>query len=211
MRDRSINQETKETSGGFVEVAGINDNWVLDSYGYGGLKKDGSGTPALWFTFQNGPINLRLAEYDVNETFERENNQKNTKSKITDDEAVDKAYNAQDGRLVQIIRCFLSKEEAVLTGKGFEELSKNIIALLDSKGKNKSEKIRLKVIYNKDGYLTVSTKNGRFIQLAKDTNNLVLSDWEANEIKNNKKSDATSEAGLATANSGTSTVKKGEF
>lgn len=209
MRDRSINQETKETSGaGFIEVAGINDNWVLDAYGYGGLKKDGSGTPALWFTFQSGPINLRLAEYDVNETFERDNNKKNTKSKITDDEAVDKAYNAQDGRLVQIIRCFLNKEEAVLTGKGFEELSKNIIALLDSKGKNKSEKIRLKVIYNKEGFLTVSTRNGRFIQLAIDPNNLVLSDWESNEIKNNKKSDTpTSEAALATAN----TVKKGEF
>lgn len=205
MSKRSINQDTKETTGGFVDIAGINDNWMLDSYKFAPLKDGGS--PILQFIFKNGAINVRLTEWDIDEAKEKERNQNNKNSKITDDEAVTKAYNAQNGRITQILRCFLNKEEVVINADTYADYSNAVIALLD-KAKDKTQLLRMKTIYGSDGkYLEFSTRNGRFINLAKDPiGDMKITDWEKDRMK---KENPTSEGELAgnTANP----VKKGEF
>lgn len=209
---RSINQETKETSGGFTEIAGISENWVLESYGYKPLAKNGVGNPVLAFHFKNGPLTTKLVEWDIDEAREIANNQKAVaegKSKISDEEAVNRAINASNGRITQILRCFVSKDEAVIDAESYADLANKVVSLLD-KSKNKEEKLRMKTIYNKDGYLEFSTRNGRFINLAKDPiGDMELKQWEKDQIKNNKKSSTPdSEAEVATAGG---EERKGEF
>jgi hypothetical protein len=201
---RSINQETKETSGGFVDIAGINENWTLDSWGFKPLGKDGSGNPVLFFNFKNGPINVRYVEWDIDAANEIKNN-KNTN--LSDEEVVQRAINSSNGRIKQILGCFVPKESIVIDADSYEELGKSVVATLD-KSANKEEKLRMKAIYGKNGYLEISVRNGRFIQLAKDPiGDMKISDWESDKLK---KEGADSNATVSNA-SETGTQRKGEF
>lgn len=209
MAKRSLNESTKETTGGFVDVAGINTNWVLDSYGFGGLKKDGSGTPTLYFNFKNGAITTRLVEWDIDEANVIARNKANANSKLTDAEAVQKEINASNGRLMQILGCFVDRSKINIDADSYADLAKAVVAMLDS-STNKGEKLRMKTIYGKDGFVEFSTRNGRFINLTKDPiGDMRLNDWEKDQIKNNKKEStpSTSEE-LETSNSD---IRKGEF
>ena len=185
MGKRSLNENTKETSG-FSDVAGINEDWIMESYGYGSLKTDGTGTPALYFNFKNGPINLRLTEFDITlESAAKFNSSyPNADKPKTDEEVYEKQVKEQDARLIQIARVFVDKSEATIEGDDFTQLATNFVNLLTTKGKNLNEKLRLKVIYNSKGYLEISTKNGRFIQLASDPiGDMRLTDWEKERVK----------------------------
>jgi hypothetical protein len=189
---RSINKDTKEvTGGGFVDVVGINENWTLDSYGFKALDKAGTGKPTLHFNFKNGPMNIRYVEWDIDEKREIENNQKakaDGKSKLTDAEAVQRAVNASDGRLKQILGCFVPDDKISLDADGYAELGAKVVAMLD-KYADKEEKLRIKTIYGNDGFLKVSEKNGRFVNLASEPiGDMILKKWELDQIKDNKKS-----------------------
>lgn len=207
---RSIGADTKETTGGFSDVSGIREDWTLDTYGYGPIDKNGTGPSALFFNFKNGAISLRLAEFDITpESAASFNAKYPKKTPISDEEAYTKAIAQQDANLIQIARVFVDKSEADIKGDNFEQLAKNFVHLLTTKGKNLKANLRLKVIYNSGGFLKISTSNGRFINLASEPiGDMSLKDWEINEIKNNKKS-ADSDKTVASAS--TEGTKKRDF
>jgi hypothetical protein len=190
---RSINQDTKETTGGgFVDAVGINENWTLDSWAFAPLAKNGEGKPTLHFNFKNGPIGTRLVEWDIDEKYEIEQNKKSATSKLSDKEAVDKAVNASNGRLKQILGCFVPKDKISLEADDYADLGKKVVAMLD-KYADKNEKLRIKTIYGNDGFLKISTSNGRFINSASEPiGDMEVKKWEAEQIAKNKKSSTPS-------------------
>lgn len=62
---------------------------------------------------------------------------------------MDKQYS----RMLQILHCYYKDEELDFNGETFEEFSKWIASMLDKA--DKSKKLRVKVVYNKDGFTTL--------------------------------------------------------
>lgn len=101
--------------------------------------------------------------------FENENGQtavltewKNEKNQwIKTDEDLQKRDNLQFGRLMQIINCYYPSIEDT-TLNTFTEMINWVKSKLDSQIPLKT-KLRLKVIYDKNGYTTIS-KNGIFVE-----------------------------------------------
>lgn len=70
----------------------------------------------------------------------------------TDEKLQTKAIN-QYSRMLQILTCFYKDEEIDFNGEDFTDFAKYIVNKLNSA--NKEIKLRVKIVYNKDGYTTL--------------------------------------------------------
>lgn len=77
-------------------------------------------------------------------------------TQFTDTEAKlqDKA-DTQFARMLQILNCFYTDEELVFEGSTFEEFVTTVAEYINNA--NKDIKLRVKAVYNKDGYTTLPT------------------------------------------------------
>lgn len=127
---------------------GINDNVFLKEVN---IKKSTTGKDFLEIIFENSEgQTASMSEW------------KNEKGMyVKTDEDLQKADNAQFGRLMQIIGCFYAEIEDT-TLNSFTDMINWVSSKLTPMIANKI-KLRLKVVYDKKGYTTIS-KNGIFVE-----------------------------------------------
>ena len=127
---------------------GINDNVFLKEVN---VKKSPTGKDFLEIIFENSEgQTASMSEW------------KNEKGMyVKTDEDLQKADNAQFGRLMQIIGCFYAEIEDT-TLNSFTDMINWVSSKLTPMIANKI-KLRLKVVYDKKGYTTIS-KNGIFVE-----------------------------------------------
>ena len=127
---------------------GINDNVTLKEVN---VNKSPQGKDYLEFVFQN--------EEGKTASFTEWKNEKNTWIKT--DEDLQNRDNKQFGRILQIIKCF--KNDPEFEGSSFVEMINWVKTTLTTIGECDKTLLRLKVIYDKKGYTTVS-KNGIYVE-----------------------------------------------
>lgn len=127
---------------------GINDNIILKEVN---VNKSPQGKDYLEFVFQN--------EEGKTASFTEWKNEKNTWIKT--DEDLQNRDNKQFGRILQIIKCF--KNDPEFEGSSFVEMINWVKTTLTTIGEWDKTLLRLKVIYDKKGYTTVS-KNGIYVE-----------------------------------------------
>lgn len=127
---------------------GINDNVTLKEVN---VNKSPQGKDYLEFVFQD--------EEDKTASFTEWKNEKNTWIKT--DEDLQNRDNKQFGRILQIIKCF--KNDPEFEGSSFVEMINWVKTTLTTIGEWDKTLLRLKVIYDKKGYTTVS-KNGIYVE-----------------------------------------------
>ena len=127
---------------------GINDNVTLKEVN---VNKSPQGKDYLEFVFQN--------EEDKTASFTEWKNEKNTWIKT--DEDLQNRDNKQFGRILQIVKCF--KNDPEFEGSSFVEMINWVKTTLTTIGEWDKTLLRLKVIYDKKGYTTVS-KNGIYVE-----------------------------------------------
>lgn len=127
---------------------GINDNVFLKEVN---VKKSPTGKDFLEIIFENSEgQTASMSEW------------KNEKGMyVKTDEDLQRADNAQFGRLMQIIGCFYAEIEDT-TLNSFTDMINWVSSKLTPVIANKT-KLRLKVVYDKKGYTTIS-KNGIFVE-----------------------------------------------
>lgn len=128
---------------------GINDNVTLKEVN---VNKSPQGKDYLEFVFQN--------EEGKTASFTEWKNEKNTWIKT--DEDLQNRDNKQFGRILQIVKCF--KNDPEFEGSSFVEMINWVKTTLTTIGEWDKTPLRLKVIYDKKGYTTVS-KNGIYVEL----------------------------------------------
>ena len=138
---------TSESISNYMPV-GINQNIILKEVN---VKKSQTNKDFLEIIFENG--NGQTA---VLTEWKNEKNQW-----IKTDEDLQKRDNLQFGRLMQIINCYYPSIEDT-TLNTFTEMINWVKSKLDSQIPLNT-KLRLKVIYDKNGYTTIS-KNGIFVE-----------------------------------------------
>lgn len=127
---------------------GINDNVTLKEVN---VNKSPQGKDYLEFVFQN--------EEGKTASFTEWKNEKNTWIKT--DEDLQNRDNKQFGRILQIVKCF--KNDPEFEGSSFVEMINWVKTTLTTIGEWDKIPLRLKVIYDKKGYTTVS-KNGIYVE-----------------------------------------------
>lgn len=127
---------------------GINDNVTLKEVN---VNKSPQGKDYLEFVFQN--------EEGKTASFTEWKNEKNTWIKT--DEDLQNRDNKQFGRILQIVKCF--KNDPEFEGNSFVEMINWVKTTLTTIGEWDKTPLRLKVIYDKKGYTTVS-KNGIYVE-----------------------------------------------
>lgn len=127
---------------------GINDNVTLKEVN---VNKSPQGKDYLEFVFQN--------EEGKTASFTEWKNEKNTWIKT--DEDLQNRDNKQFGRILQIVKCF--KNDPEFEGSSFVEMINWVKTTLTTIGEWEKTLLRLKVIYDKKGYTTVS-KNGIYVE-----------------------------------------------
>ena len=127
---------------------GINDNVTLKEVN---VNKSPQGKDYLEFVFQD--------EEGKTASFTEWKNEKNTWIKT--DEDLQNRDNKQFGRILQIVKCF--KNDPELEGSSFVEMINWVKTTLTTIGEWDKTPLRLKVIYDKKGYTTVS-KNGIYVE-----------------------------------------------
>ena len=127
---------------------GINDNVTLKEVN---VNKSPQGKDYLEFVFQD--------EEGKTASFTEWKNEKNTWIKT--DEDLQNRDNKQFGRILQIVKCF--KNDPEFEGSSFVEMINWIKTTLTTIGEWDKTLLRLKVIYDKKGYTTVS-KNGIYVE-----------------------------------------------
>ena len=127
---------------------GINDNVTLKEVN---VNKSPQGKDYLEFVFQD--------EEGKTASFTEWKNEKNTWIKT--DEDLQNRDNKQFGRILQIVKCF--KNDPEFEGSSFVEMINWVKTTLTTIGKWDKTLLRLKVIYDKKGYTTVS-KNGIYVE-----------------------------------------------
>lgn len=127
---------------------GINDNVTLKEVN---VNKSPQGKDYLEFVFQN--------EEGKTASFTEWKNEKNTWIKT--DEDLQNRDNKQFGRILQIVKCF--KNDPEFEGSSFVEMINWVKTTLTTIGEWDKTLLRLKVIYDKKGYTTVS-KNGIYVE-----------------------------------------------
>lgn len=127
---------------------GINDNVTLKEVN---VNKSPQGKDYLEFVFQN--------EEGKTASFTEWKNEKNTWIKT--DEDLQNRDNKQFGRILQIVKCF--KNDPEFEGSSFVEMINWVKTTLTTIGEWDKTSLRLKVIYDKKGYTTVS-KNGIYVE-----------------------------------------------
>lgn len=127
---------------------GINDNITLKEVN---VNKSPQGKDYLEFVFQD--------EEGKTASFTEWKNEKNTWIKT--DEDLQNRDNKQFGRILQIVKCF--KNDPEFEGSSFVEMINWVKTTLTTIGEWDKTPLRLKVIYDKKGYTTVS-KNGIYVE-----------------------------------------------
>ena len=140
----TINNE--EFNSNYIPV-GINDNITLKEVS---VEKSPQGKDFLRVTFEN--------EAGQTAEFTEWKNEKNMWVKTDAD--LQNKDNQQFGRIIQLINCFTTTPDVEINS--FDEMIKWVKGILDPFIKDK-KKLRLKVIYNKNGYTQVS-KYGTYIE-----------------------------------------------
>lgn len=140
----TINNE--EFNSNYIPV-GINDNITLKEVS---VEKSPQGKDFLRVTFEN--------ETGQTAEFTEWKNEKNIWIKTDAD--LQNKDNQQFGRIIQLINCFTTTPDVEINS--FDEMIKWVKGILDPFIKDK-KKLRLKVIYNKNGYTQVS-KYGTYVE-----------------------------------------------
>lgn len=140
----TINNE--EFNSNYIPV-GINDNITLKEVS---VEKSPQGKDFLRVTFEN--------ETGQTAEFTEWKNEKNMWVKTDAD--LQNKDNQQFGRIIQLINCFTTTPDVEINS--FDEMIKWVKGILDPFIKDK-KKLRLKVIYNKNGYTQVS-KYGTYVE-----------------------------------------------
>lgn len=140
----TINNE--EFNSNYIPV-GINDNITLKEVS---VEKSPQGKDFLRVTFEN--------EAGQTAEFTEWKNEKNMWIKTDAD--LQNKDNQQFGRIIQLINCFTTTPDVEINS--FDEMIKWVKGILDPFIKGK-KKLRLKVIYNKNGYTQVS-KYGTYVE-----------------------------------------------
>ena len=140
----TINNE--EFNSNYIPV-GINDNITLKEVS---VEKSPQGKDFLRVTFEN--------ETGQTAEFTEWKNEKNMWIKTDAD--LQNKDNQQFGRIIQLINCFTTTPDVEINS--FDEMIKWVKGILDPFIKDK-KKLRLKVIYNKNGYTQVS-KYGNYVE-----------------------------------------------
>lgn len=140
----TINNE--EFNSNYIPV-GINDNITLKEIS---VEKSPQGKDFLRVTFEN--------EAGQTAEFTEWKNEKNMWIKTDAD--LQNKDNQQFGRIIQLINCFTTTPDVEINS--FDEMIKWVKGILDPFIKDK-KKLRLKVIYNKNGYTQVS-KYGTYVE-----------------------------------------------
>ena len=136
----------KEFNSNYIPV-GINDNITLKEVS---VEKSPQGKDFLRVTFEN--------EAGQTAEFTEWKNEKNMWVKTDAD--LQNKDNQQFGRIIQLINCFTTTPDVEINS--FDEMIKWVKSILDPFIKDK-KKLRLKVIYNKNGYTQVS-KYGTYVE-----------------------------------------------
>ena len=137
---------TEEFNSNYIPV-GINDNITLKEVS---VEKSPQGKDFLRVTFEN--------ETGQTAEFTEWKNEKNMWIKTDAD--LQNKDNQQFGRIIQLINCFTTTPDVEINS--FNEMIKWVKSILDPFIKDK-KKLRLKVIYNKNGYTQVS-KYGTYVE-----------------------------------------------
>jgi hypothetical protein len=154
-----FDETTNSEGSGFT---GIQHNFELAGVRYGKVStKEESTAVGLIFDFKRGEnFNFPIVVYPVNESmvvqYKRKIKDKNTQveREETNQEAIQRAYNEQGAFVKHIISKFVPEDKAKIAKvPNFEAFAKAVISLLGDSFKE--TKVRLKILYNKKGYLTV--------------------------------------------------------
>lgn len=141
----SVNNNDFNSS--YMEV-GINTNVELKDVS---IEKTPNGKDFIRFTFIKDNKTVNFTEWK---------NEKNMWIKT--DEDLQKQDDKQFGRLLQLLNCYI-KEIPDFEGNSFIEMINWVKLQLENAMKTTNEKLRLKVIYDKNGYTTVS-KYGIYVE-----------------------------------------------
>lgn len=136
-----------ESTGSIYMNAGINDNVTLSNVE---VTKSPTGKDFIRFTFSDADgKTAEMTEWK---------NEKNMYVKT--DAELQKEDDRQFGRIMQIIKCYISEVPDVELNS-FVDMINWVKTTLD--GVNKDTKLRLKVVYDNKGFIRVS-KNGIFVE-----------------------------------------------
>lgn len=136
-----------ESTGSIYMNAGINDNVTLSNVE---VTKSPTGKDFIRFTFSDADgKTAEMTEWK---------NEKNMYVKT--DAELQKEDDRQFGRMIQIIKCYMSEIPDVELNS-FVDMINWVKTTLD--GVNKDTKLRLKVVYDNKGFIRVS-KNGIFVE-----------------------------------------------
>ena len=136
-----------ESTGSIYMNAGINDNVTLSNVE---VTKSPTGKDFIRFTFSDADgKTAEMTEWK---------NEKNMYVKT--DAELQKEDDRQFGRIMQIIKCYISEVPDVELNS-FVDMINWVKTTLD--GVNKDTKLRLKIVYDNKGFIRVS-KNGIFVE-----------------------------------------------
>lgn len=105
------------------------------------VAKSPTGKDFLEITFEKEGATLTQTEW------------KPTKFEDMTDEQLQAKEDTQFSRMMQILLCFYKNEELVFNGTSFKEFANEVVTYLNNA--DKSKLLRVKVVYNKDGYTTL--------------------------------------------------------
>jgi len=151
-----ISKETKADNGG-GGFTGIQEGFDLLSITFGGTNKEGGGVEGLMFHFKRGEkFDFVPKVYPINESQVTPRKKKDKKTGVetveTQKEAIARAYAEQASYVKHILTKFMKDEEVIIPNvTSFEAYAKAVIALAGTKFVG--EKFRLKIVYNKKGYI----------------------------------------------------------
>jgi hypothetical protein len=118
--------------------AGIHTNVTLKSVK---VSKSPTGKDFLEITFEKDGSTMTHTEW------------KPTKFDGMTDEQLQSKEDTQFSRMMQILLCFYKDEELIFNGASFEDFANEVVNYLNNA--DKSKLLRVKVVYNKDGYTTL--------------------------------------------------------
>ena len=144
---KTATTNNQEFNGSYMPV-GINDNITLKEVN---VMKSPQGRNYLEFVFEN--------EQGQTVSFTEWKNELNTWIKNADD--LQKRDDQQFGRILQVVKCF--KAEPDFEGSSFAEMINWVKTTLTTIGEWDKQPLRLKVVYDKKGYTTVS-RNGIYVE-----------------------------------------------
>ncbi len=197
--------EVKADAGRPNYLAGITENVELSKVAYENSKQDGSGKDVLTFTFTatNGsqfrkifwdidPVRVAKLNQDYPSTHSRDNKEKGyVKGQTkTDAQAIEIAYDDFNRNIKHILTKYMSEEDAMIKNvNSYKEFAQQIVKKLA--GKYEGKKMRLKTIYNKNGYLD-TPRFGNYIEsMSVESSNISWNDLYDNKTRNTPTSEET--------------------